>query len=51
MNIEITEIALDEYAYWIDNDEFVVSNIMDLFKAIIKGRCKGIGKTAPLNSA
>ncbi len=48
MNIEFTEIAWEDYAYWIDNDEIVVSKINELINAIIKDPFKGIGKPEPL---
>jgi toxin YoeB len=48
MNIEFTEIAWEDYSFWIDNDESVVSKIKELIHAIIKDPFKRIGKPEPL---
>jgi toxin YoeB len=48
MNIEFTEIAWEDYVYWIDNDEIVVVKIKELINSIIKDPFKGIGKPEPL---
>ena len=48
MNIEFTEIAWEDYVYWIDNDEIVVVKIKELINSITKDPFKGIGKPEPL---
>ena len=48
MNIEFTEIAWEEFSFWIDNDESNVLKIKELIHAINKDPFKGIGKTEPL---
>jgi toxin YoeB len=48
MNIEFTEIAWEDFSYWIDNDENIVTKIKELIHAINKDPFKGIGKPEPL---
>ena len=48
MNIEFTEIAWEDFSYWIVNDEDVVLKIKELIHAINKDPFKGIGKPEPL---
>ena len=48
MNIEFTEIAWEDFSYWIENDEDVVLKIKELIHAINKDPFKGIGKPEPL---
>lgn len=51
MNIEFTEMAWEEFAYWVEHDETVVSKIKELIDAITKDPFKGIGKPEPLKYA
>jgi toxin YoeB len=48
MNIEFTEIAWEDFSYWIDNDENSVTKIKELINAINNDPFKGIGKPEPL---
>ena len=48
MIIEFTEIAWEDFSYWIDIDETIASKIKELINAIIKDPFKGIGKPEPL---
>jgi toxin YoeB len=48
MKVEFTEIAWEDFSYWIENDEEIVSKIKDLISAIRKDPFKGIGKPEPL---
>ena len=48
MKVEFTEIAWEDFSYWIENDEEIVSKIKDLISAISKDPFKGIGKPEPL---
>jgi len=48
MTIEFTEIAWEDFSYWIDNDESTASKIKELINAIIKDPFNGIGKPEPL---
>ncbi len=48
MIIEFTEIAWEDFSYWIDIDETIASKIKELINAIIKDLFKGIGKPEPL---
>ena len=50
MNIEFTEIAWEDFTYWIDNDENSVTNIKELINSINKDSFKGIGKPEPLKN-
>ena len=48
MTVEFTEIAWEDFSYWIENDEEIVCKIKDLISAIKKDPFKGIGKPEPL---
>ncbi|MGI9191563.1 MAG: Txe/YoeB family addiction module toxin [Chitinophagaceae bacterium] len=48
MRIEFTEIAWEDFAYWIDVDPQLVERIKVLIGAIIKNPFTGIGKPEPL---
>lgn len=48
MNIEFTSHAWEEFSYWLENDEDIVSKIKELIKAIKQDPFKGIGKPEPL---
>ena len=48
MTVEFTEIAWEDFSYWIENDEEIVCKIKDLISAIRKDPFKGIGKPEPL---
>lgn len=48
MDISFTSNALEEFEYWIDNDQDIVARIKDLVKAIKQDPFKGIGKPEPL---
>jgi len=48
MTVEFTEIAWEDFSYWIENDEDIVCKIKDLISAIRKDPFKGIGKPEPL---
>lgn len=48
MNIEFTEIAWEDFSFWIENDENIVLKIKELINAIKKDPFKGIGKPEPL---
>jgi toxin YoeB len=48
MNIEFTEIAWEDFSYWIEIDENIVTKITELIHAINKDPFKGIGKPEPL---
>jgi toxin YoeB len=48
MTIEFTEIAWEDFVYWIENDEGTSLKIKELIKAITKDPFKGIGKPEPL---
>ncbi len=48
MNIEFTEIAWEDFSYWIENDESIVTKIKELITAVNKDPFKGIGKPEPL---
>ena len=44
MNIEFTTNGWEEFNYWIENDEDIVSKIKELIKSIRQDPFKGIGK-------
>jgi len=48
MDISFTSNALEEFEYWIDNDQDIVARIKNLVKAIRQDPFKGIGKPEPL---
>jgi toxin YoeB len=48
MNIEFTDLAWEDFLYWIDHDEVNVKKIKELINAIKKDPFKGIGKPEPL---
>ena len=48
MNIEFTEIAWEDFSYWIENDDSVTVKIKELINAINKDPFKRIGKPEPL---
>jgi len=48
MNIEFTEVAWEDFSYWIDHDEDIVLKIKELIHSINKDPFKGIGKPEPL---
>jgi toxin YoeB len=48
MNIEFTKIALEDFCYWIENDETQVEKIKELINIIRRDPFKGIGKLEPL---
>ncbi len=48
MNIEFTEIAWEDFSYWIDNDESIALKIKELISVINREPFKGIGKAEPL---
>ena len=48
MNIEFTESAWEDFSYWVDHDESMVSKIKELIRAVSKDPFKGIGKPEPL---
>ena len=48
MNIEFTELAWEDFSYWIDNNETIVTKIKELINGINKDPFKGIGKPEPL---
>ena len=51
MNIEFTSHAWEDFSYWIENDQDIVSKIKELIKAIRQEPFKGIGKPEPLKFA
>jgi toxin YoeB len=48
MDISFTPNAWEEFEYWIDNDQDIVTRIKDLIKSIKQNPFKGIGKPEPL---
>ncbi len=48
MNIEFTELAWEDFSFWIDNDEAITNKIKELIVGIAKDPFKGIGKPEPL---
>jgi toxin YoeB len=48
MNIEFTEIAWEDFSFWVEYDENIVLKIKELINAINKDPFKGIGKPEPL---
>ena len=48
MNYEFTENAWEEFEYWLETDESIVSKIKDLLKDIRRTPFQGIGKPEPL---
>ncbi len=48
MNIEFTEIAWEDFSYWLENDESIVLKIKELINVINREPFKGIGKPEPL---
>lgn len=48
MNIEFTEMAWEDFSYWIENDEAITNKIKELILGIVKDPFKGIGKPEPL---
>ncbi|MBX7203610.1 MAG: Txe/YoeB family addiction module toxin [Bacteroidia bacterium] len=48
MTIEFTQLAWEDFCYWLENDEEIVSKIKALIKIIMKEPFKGIGKPEPL---
>ena len=48
MTVEFTQIAWEDFSYWIENDEDIVCKIKDLISAIRKETFKGIGNPDPL---
>ena len=48
MTVEFTQIAWEDFSYWIENDEDIVCKIKDLITAIRKETFKGIGNPDPL---
>ena len=48
MTVEFTQIAWEDFSYWIENDEDIVCKIKDLISAIRKDTFKGIVKPEPL---
>lgn len=48
MNVEFTAHGWEDFSYWIDTDEEIVSRIKELIKAIRQDPFKGLGKPEPL---
>lgn len=48
MNIEFTEIAWEDFSYWVENDKTTVAKIKELINSINKTPFTGIGKPEPL---
>lgn len=48
MNFEFTEIAWEDFSYWLENDETNALKIKELINAINKDPFTGIGKPEPL---
>ncbi len=48
MHIEFTELAWEDFSYWIENDEAITNKIKELIVGIAKDPFKGIGKPEPL---
>jgi toxin YoeB len=48
MTVEYTEIAWEDFVYWMENDVENASKIKELITAILKDPFKGIGKPEPL---
>jgi toxin YoeB len=48
MDIEFTAHAWEEFNYWIEADDEIVSKINELLRAIKQDPLKGIGKPEPL---
>ena len=48
MNIQFTQIAWEEFNYWLDTDDKVADRIRDLIKEIKQTPFNGTGKPEPL---
>lgn len=48
MTIEFTELAWEEFSFWVEHDSVIVNKIKELIQAIRKDPFKGIGKPEPL---
>jgi len=48
MNIEFTSHGWEDFNYWLENDEDIISKIKELIKSIRHEPFKGIGKPEPL---
>ncbi|GAU75634.1 Txe/YoeB family addiction module toxin [Fusibacter sp. 3D3] len=48
MNKHFTDLAWEEYLYWIENDKKTLTRINTLIKDIERNPFKGIGKPEPL---
>ena len=48
MNIEFTDHGWEDFNYWIENDEDILTKIKDIIKSIRLYPFKGIGKPEPL---
>ena len=48
MTIEFTELAWEEFSFWVEHDQAIVNKIKELIQAIRKDPFKGIGKPEPL---
>ncbi|HOY48529.1 MAG TPA: Txe/YoeB family addiction module toxin [Flavobacteriales bacterium] len=48
MTIEFTELAWEEFSFWVEHDPVIVNKIKELIQAIRKDPFKGIGKLEPL---
>jgi toxin YoeB len=48
MVIEFTNTAWEDFTYWIENDQEIVTKIKELIKSINQEPFKGIGKPEPL---
>jgi toxin YoeB len=48
MNFEFTENAWEEFEFWIETDQDIVSKIKELLKDIKRNPFQGIGKPEPL---
>jgi len=51
MRIEFTEIAWEDFSFWLENDPEIALKIKELLKAIARDPFKGIGKPEPLKFA